>query len=109
MSFFARLLEMFTPSSPSQPGIVNTRDAVLVHLRCDECDELISLRIRKSSEIQREVDRGKGYDMYVNKTVVGNNCFNRMQLCLEFDQAYRVVNQELTGGSFTCKDRHEGA
>ena len=110
VSFIGRSLGRLTPQAEKMPGVENTRDAVWVYLKCDKCQELISLRIRKSSEIQRdEGGGGKSYDMFVNKTVVGSKCFNRMDLRLEFDKAYRVVNSELSGGSFVPKEEFEGA
>ncbi len=109
MGCFARLLQKFAPPAEDQTGVESTRDAVWVYLKCDKCGEPISLRIRKSSEIQRDESGGKTYDMFVNKIVVGSKCFNRMELRLEFDKAYRVVNRELKGGSFISKEEYEGA
>ena len=109
MGFIARLMQKLVPPAQGQTGIETTRDAVWVYLKCDKCGEKLSLRLRKSSEIQRDEAGGNGYQMFVNKTVVGSKCFNRMQLRLEFDSVYRVVNKQLENGTFITKDEYEGA
>mgnify|MGYP007130807802 CR=1 FL=1 len=80
-----------------------------MYLQCDKCGERLALRLRKSSEIQREDDGSHDYQMFINKTVIGNDCFNRMQLRLEFDGMYRVVNKQLENGTFITKDEYEDA
>ena len=95
--------------TPKEPGIEVTRDAVWVYVQCSKCGEKIALRLRKSSEIQREETGNRGYQMFINKTVVGNKCFNRMQLRLEFDGAYRVVNKRLDSGTFITKEEYENS
>ena len=109
MGLVRNWLAKLTTHGGVHSGIENTPRAIWVYLRCDRCGELISLRIRKSSEIQRDEGVGQNYDMFVNKTVVGNKCFNRMQLRLEFDKSYRVVNKHLSGASFVPKAMFKGA
>ena len=94
--------------APSQPGLEVAKDAVWGYIKCDKCGEKLALRLRKSSEIQRE-EAGRGYQMFINKTVIGNQCFNRMHLRLEFDGAYRVVNKQLQAGTFITKEEYENS
>ncbi len=65
---------------------------------CDRCGEEISVRMRKSSDIPRDY-QAKEYTFFVQKTVVGTECFNRIDMRLEFDARYRLVNHDVTGGS----------
>ncbi|NMB45133.1 MAG: hypothetical protein GX998_01855 [Firmicutes bacterium] len=108
MGLLAKLVSKFiSPGSTQQPGIRVTKDAVWVYVQCDKCGEKLALRLRKSSEIQREEAGNHDYQMFINKTVMGNNCFNRMQLRLEFDGMYRVTNKWLENGSFITKEKYE--
>lgn len=81
----------------TQPGITDVGEAILVELMCDRCHEVLSVRLRKSSDIQRNYD-GSGPEFYVRKTVVGNKCFNRIELELEMDARYRPVATRVQGG-----------
>ena len=81
-------------SGPEAAGSRGYQGCVWVYVQCSKCGEKLALRLRKSSEIQREEAGSQGYQMFINKTIVGNRCFNRMQR-LEFDGAYRVVNKQL--------------
>jgi hypothetical protein len=111
LGFLARLINKFRGVAPSQDeeSILVTKDAVWVYLTCDRCGEKLALRLRKSSEIQREEAGSRDYQMFINKTVVGNDCFNRMQLRLEFDGMYRVVNKQLQNGTFITKSEYESS
>ena len=111
MGLLARLMNKFTSAAqtPKQPGVEVTKDAVWVYVQCSKCGEKLALRLRKSSEIQREEAGNLGYQMFINKAVVGNKCFNRMQLRLEFDGEYRVVNKQLESGTFITKEEYENS
>ncbi|MGI6567260.1 MAG: hypothetical protein GX341_08670 [Firmicutes bacterium] len=110
MGLLAKLVNKLSSAgqAPRQPGVEVAKDAVWVYIKCDKCGEKLALRLRKSSEIQRE-EAGRGYQMFINKTVIGNQCFNRMHLRLEFDGAYRVVNKQLQAGTFITKEEYENS
>lgn len=109
MGFLEKLLNKLKgpSSSPGEESIHVTKDAVWVYLKCDRCGEKLALRLRKSSEIQREEAGTQDYQMFINKTVIGNECFNRMQLRLEFDGMYKVMNKRLQNGTFISKNEYE--
>lgn len=108
MGWLAGLLRKLTPGAKQKQTDVHvTKDAVWVYLQCEKCGEKLALRLRKSSEIQREEGQA-AYQMFINKTVIGNKCFNRMQLRLEFDGMYRVINRQLKNGKFITKEEYEG-
>lgn len=88
-------------------GIRQTRDAIWVYLKCNRCGEKVALRLRKTSEIQREYGDEAGYDMFINKVAICNKCFQRMNLRLEFDRAYRVINKQLEHGGFITPEEYE--
>lgn len=87
----------------AHPGISDVGDAMVVQLVCDRCQEVISVRLRKSSDIQRNYD-DSGPDFFVRKTVVGQKCFNRIELELEMDAKYRPVDVKVLGGKVHSGD-----
>jgi len=86
----------------SIPGITEAGDAVLVTVECDRCGEEITVRLRKSSDIQRNYDE-EGPEFFVRKTLVGKQCFNRIDLELDMDARYRPVDARVRGGKLRPK------
>ena len=39
-----------------------------------------------------------GFEYYVNKTIVGNKCFNRIEASFFFDAKYELINSDLYNG-----------
>ena len=70
---------------------------VYVYIQCQRCGEQIALRLRKTDEMVRSQGQ-KDYAFFVQKTVMGNQCFNRMDARIEFDQRHEVVNSTIHGG-----------
>lgn len=87
----------------THPGITDVGDAIIVQLMCDRCQEALSVRLRKSSDIQRNYD-GSGPEFYVRKTVVGQKCFNRIELELEMDARYRPIATNVQRGKVYASD-----
>ena len=67
---------------------------VVVFIKCNKCGEKIRLRLRKTSEIVHG-EGTKDYEYFVQKVVMGNDCFNKMETRVEFNKAYQVVNWEI--------------
>lgn len=84
-------------ASVNVPGIVDAGDAVIVTVECDRCHEVISVRLRKSSDIQRNYDES-GPAFFVRKTAVGQKCFNRIDMEIEMDGRYRPITAQVRGG-----------
>lgn len=90
----------------AHPGIVDVGDAIVVQVACNRCHEVLSVRLRKSSDIQRNYDdTGPAY--FVRKIVVGQRCFNRIELELEMDARYRPIDVRVQGGKLHAGE--EGA
>lgn len=90
----------------THPGIVDVGEAIVVQLMCDRCQEVLSVRLRKSSDIQRNYD-DSGPEFFVRKTVVGQKCFSRIELELEMDAKYRPITVEVQGGKVHAGDEGE--
>lgn len=99
--FFKRIADFFSGSA-SQKGSNLGRNEVPVYLKCGMCGETVMLRLRKTSEIQRNDDRENhpGCEFYVQKIVTDGNsrCPNRMHVVVGFDERYRIVRQQVIEG-----------
>lgn len=78
-------------------AIEDLGDALQVRVVCRRCREEITARLRKSSDIQPNYDGGD-FAYFVQKTLVGKECFNRIEVRLEFDARYRLIASTVHGG-----------
>ncbi|MBI2914793.1 MAG: hypothetical protein HYY08_02595 [Firmicutes bacterium] len=84
------------------------RDAIWLYVRCNRCHEKIALRLRKSDEIQRNHGEGGAGVFFVHKVAIGTQCFNRMDLHVEFGTDYSVTRHDLTGGTLLSAEDYAG-
>lgn len=86
------------PKAKGESGALkDVGDAIVASVECDRCGERIDVRLRKSSDIPRGAE-GDPFEFFVQKTVVGTKCFNRIDLRLEMDARYRLVRCDAKGG-----------
>lgn len=81
----------------SKSSLRDVGDAIVASVECERCGERIDVRLRKSSDIQRSLE-GDPFEYFVQKTIVGTGCFNRIELRLEMDGRYRLIDSEAKGG-----------
>ncbi|NPV81240.1 MAG: hypothetical protein HPY52_13375 [Firmicutes bacterium] len=114
MGIFAKLFSSAS-SKPAESGkglaVANDRNAVWIYVKCKKCGEIVPLRLRKTDEIQRDCDNvcsAPGAVFFVHKEVMGKStkCFNRMDLFVEFDCAYRVVGANITNGELVSREEY---
>lgn len=98
---FQRLIDLIS-GKPTRSGPQVSANEIPVYIKCGKCGEKVLLRLRKTSEIQRNFDRENhpSCEFYVKKVVSDSNsrCPNRMQIEIEFDERYRIVKQQITSG-----------
>lgn len=99
------LKSLFSPSKADN-YVVHDGRGLYVFIRCDKCGEKIQLRLRKTDEIQRN-QNPKEFQFFVQKMVMGTECFNRMETRIEFDKNYNVVNSQISNGKLITKDEYE--
>lgn len=78
-------------------------EAIIASVECDRCSERIDVRLRKSSDIPSGSE-GDPFEFFVQKTIVGNRCFNRIELRLEMDARYRLIRYEAKGGRLITEE-----
>ena len=94
MSFLGRLLGgLFRSGGPASPGDPN---AVYIHVRCRFCKEAVRVRLNRTSDLSPAED-GDGF--VVRKSIVGQKCFRRIEVDLAFDRNYRLVSEDVSGGT----------
>jgi len=91
---------------PRTSPLKDIGEAIIVSIECDRCGERIETRLRKSSDIPRSSE-GDPFEYFVQKTLVGTKCFNRIELRLEMDGRYRLISSSAKGGRLvdTAEDR----
>ncbi|NMB01661.1 MAG: hypothetical protein GX971_09145 [Firmicutes bacterium] len=100
-----------------QQGYTTTdgQHGIWIYLQCNKCGEKIPVRLRTTSELQRregpDADLGPG-QYFVQKTVVGSKCYQRIDATVDFDAKYNVVDSKVTNGKlitfkeYESKDEH---
>lgn len=81
------------------------------YVQCDSCGEKIAVRLRTTSEVQRregpDKDQGPG-QYFVRKTIVGSQCYQRIEASVDFDGKYNPVNANIDHGKLiTYKEYQE--
>ena len=94
MSFLRRLFgSLFRSGGARSSGDPN---AVYIHVRCRFCKEAIRVRLNRTSDLSPDDDSG---GFVVRKSIVGQKCFRRIEVDLAFDRNYRLVSEDVTGGT----------
>lgn len=72
-----------------------------------QCLNQMKLLFRKSYDIQKVYteDREAAYE--IKKVIVCDNCYNKIDLHLEFDKRYNIINQEIKSGKIISKEEFE--
>ncbi|MFZ0547359.1 MAG: hypothetical protein WAM60_18075 [Candidatus Promineifilaceae bacterium] len=108
-SFLGRISEwlqgLVPTGSPRQtdPQVDVDNDGFFFYIACDNCDDHLRLRVRRSYDLERE--EGGGYSW--RKTIVDGRCFRKMEARVLFDNAYQVIQKEIEGGRFVGREEWE--
>ncbi|NMB20564.1 MAG: hypothetical protein GX979_06850 [Firmicutes bacterium] len=80
------------------------------YVQCDRCGEKIAVRLRTTSEIQRregpDKDEGPG-QFFVRKTIVGSQCYQRIEATVDFDAKYNVVEADIDHGKLITYQEYQ--
>lgn len=104
MGFLGRLFPNLGKSQSKGKAGYTTTDGphgLWFYVRCDKCDEKIAVRLRTTSEVQKregpDEELGLGH-YFVKKTIVGSNCYQRIEATVDFDVKYNVVDSAIHQG-----------
>jgi len=75
-------------------------DALTFSVRCGRCGEIIRVRADRRWDLLQEFGDGvTGYTLH--KDVLGVRCNQLMHMRVVFDLHYRIIEQDVEGGTFT--------
>jgi hypothetical protein len=101
MSLFDKLKSIFNGDGAIQSKLID------IYVEDDKCGNQMKLLFRKSYDIQKvyKDDREAAYE--IKKVVVCDNCYNKIDLHLEFDKRYKIIRQEIENGKIISKEEYE--
>ncbi|NLM97123.1 MAG: hypothetical protein GX175_05880 [Halanaerobiaceae bacterium] len=99
MAFFDFIKNIFKPAYNS--------NLLFFYIRDRKCGEKIKLLVRKSYDIQTIYEDTDKADYRLNKVVICNKCYNKINLQLDFDQAYNIINSHIDGGELISKEEFD--
>lgn len=78
---------------------------IFIFIQDNRCSNKIKILLRKSYDISR-VYNDKSVYFRVNKGVVCNNCYHKIDLRIDFDKRYNIIEQEIDGGKFISEEEY---
>lgn len=94
-------LENLKKAFSAQAGETGS-DFITFKVKCDRCNEEITARVRKNSDISG-VDAGEGPHgavYFLRKEILGEKCNNLMNMKVYFGYDYVILSKEISGGKF---------
>lgn len=82
-------------------------DATWIAVRCNRCGEVIRARVNLFNDLSAQYgeDGGGEVSYYCHKQLMGEGaegrrCFQRIEVELTFDSRHKLINREISGGTF---------
>lgn len=96
MSFFKKLSSLF--SAPISAPI----NIYPITVRCNSCGEEIQARINMNNDLSINYGEETGKTTYFcRKVIIGENqCFQKIEVELTFDQNHKLKDRQIHGGQF---------
>jgi hypothetical protein len=85
----------------SGDGGSDDRSGLYFYVKCRACSEVIRVRINRHNDLS-PIEDGDGF--HVRKSIVGRNCFRRIEAEMTFDKGYRQVGAELSGATIATRE-----
>ncbi len=97
VSFWENIKKAFTV-----PAGGPSSNFVIFKVKCDKCNEEITVRANRSSDISRvyEGESLKGAEYFLRKEILGAKCNNLMYINVYFGPDFNIISKEITGGKF---------
>lgn len=80
-----------------------------IYIEDNKCGNQMKLIFRKSYDIQKVYEDTREAVYEIKKVVVCDNCYNKIDLHLEFDKKYNIMNQEVENGKIINKEEFENS
>ncbi|MFP4019979.1 MAG: hypothetical protein ACLFUK_00105 [Halanaerobium sp.] len=100
MGLFDKLKSIFS-------GGGNKSKLVDIYVEDDKCGNQMKLIFRKSYDIQKVYEDNRDAAYEIQKVVVCDKCYNKIDLHLEFDKGYNIINKEIKDGKIISREEFE--
>lgn len=95
MGIIEKISRFFSSSSMGDEA------AYWIYVRCDRCGEKLQTRVNLHNDLSVEYVEGNIHSYNCRKTMVGSSgCFQRIEIQLIFDKNRKLIDREITGGTF---------
>ncbi len=101
MGFLDKLRKLFVGSADGQ---LRDPDGIYFYVKCKKCGAPVRIRADKHHDLHRDYERG-GYTL--RKEIMDGACFSLIYATLHFDEVYRIVEQEIEGGTFITWEEYQ--
>lgn len=99
MGFLDKIKSIFSGGSQSK--------LIDIYIEDDKCGNQMKLLFRKSYDIQKVYEDNREAAYEIQKMVVCDKCYNKIELQLEFDKRYNIINQEIKDGKIISEEEFE--
>lgn len=81
--------------------------AFWVYVRCNRCGEPLRARVNLYNDLSVDYQGKKEQTYHCHKTLVGRHgCFQRIEIELSFDRNRKLLERDISGGTFIEADEH---
>ncbi len=103
MSFFKKLAGLFSAPAASQDNW-----AYYIYVRCNRCGEKIKARVDLRNDLSIEYgERESDVTYRCRKVLLGEKCFQQIEVVMIFDANRNLVEQTVHGGKALTKEEFE--
>lgn len=99
MGFLDKIKSIFSGGNQSK--------LIDIYVEDNKCGNQMKLLFRKSYDIQKVYEDNREAAYEIKKVVVCDKCYNKIELHLEFDKRYNIINQEIESGKIISKEEFE--
>jgi len=100
MGLFDKLKNVFA-------GAGNDSKLIEVFIEDKKCGNQMKLILRKSYDIQKVYEEQREAAYEIKKVVICDNCYNKINLSMQFDKNYNIINQNIEDGKIISKEEYQ--
>ena len=100
MNLLRKLSSILKPS----PGGTHGDVGLYYYVRCQRCGEVIRVRINPMNDLSHSDD---DKTRFARKTIVGQQCYNRIEAEFRYDANRKLLGTEITGGELVSESDYK--
>ncbi len=77
-------------------------DFIPFKIKCEKCGEEIIIKVNRRTDLQNLYleSGGQGVAFNLKKEILGKKCSNLIQIDIDFNRNYQIMEKRISGGSF---------